>query len=499
MPDPRARPPRWRRVVRRPAMPWPLALLLAVAALQGLAWAIVIPPFQGPDEPEHIAYAQHLAETGRPVERAVEGPGYSTEISAALNELNLRATQANPNAKPSFNEVDLRAWEIYTRERPDAHREDGVGPNAQAQNPPLFYALQVVPYRLAFGGDLLDRIFAMRLVTVALYVGTVWLVWLLAAALFGPGRTWPRVVAAGVVALHPKFASLAGTVNPDVLLAFLWTAFALVAVRALREGLTVRRVALLGGLTAASALTHGRGLPLVLAALVVGALLLERWRPPWRTVARLGALGAGIVVVGVLCAALWSASATGEGAFGGEVTQSAGDPNLRGFLSYVWQFYFPSFSFLETRLGPPYGFRQMFVDTFFSGLATLEVTYQPRTLDLFQIAAIAGLALVWSQALWFRDRIARHWRELVALASIPFALLLALHLSAYRDMLVNPADPLITGRYLIPLVALFGLACAFACLHLPRRAGPVAGALLLGVGAVVQLTSMGLTLERFYA
>ena len=42
----------------------PLVVLLAIAGLQGLAWATFTAPLQGPDEPAHAAYAQLIAETG---------------------------------------------------------------------------------------------------------------------------------------------------------------------------------------------------------------------------------------------------------------------------------------------------------------------------------------------------------------------------------------------------------------------------------------------------
>lgn len=484
--------------MRWPRIPWPLAALLAVAALQALTWAIITPPFQGPDEAEHAAYAQHLAETGNSVTRKAGGPGYSTEIETALLSLNLAALRSNASARPALTPLDEEAWKAYQRTMPDEHRKNGVGPNAQAQNPPLYYALQVVPYRLAASGDLFTRLFAMRLLNVLLFVGIVALVWHLAAELFQ--QRWPRVVAAGAVALQPKLASLAGSVSPDVLLTFVWTAFALVAVRTLRRGPTMRNVALLGALTAASVLTQGRGLALVPAALVLGIVLLVRFRPARATALKLAGVGGGIALAGLVLAALWSASSSGgDGAFGGEITQSAGNPNLREFLSYVWQFYFESFSFLDTRVGPPYGYRQMYVETFFSSLASLEVVFRPRTFDYLQIAIAVGFVVLYTQIVVYRRRLLSRWPVVLVLGSMIASLLVVLHVSAYRDMLINPSQPLITGRYLIPAIALFGITLAFVCSHLPRRVGHIAGALVLAVGVTLSLGSFGVALERFYA
>ena len=43
-------------------LPAPLLALLAVTALEGLAWLVAMPAFQGPDEGRHIAYVQKIAD-----------------------------------------------------------------------------------------------------------------------------------------------------------------------------------------------------------------------------------------------------------------------------------------------------------------------------------------------------------------------------------------------------------------------------------------------------
>ena len=76
--SPRAALARWAGKAR--TVPRPLAALLAVATIQVVAWILVLPPFQGPDEDAHFAYVQHLAETGEATDRhAGSGMSYSTE------------------------------------------------------------------------------------------------------------------------------------------------------------------------------------------------------------------------------------------------------------------------------------------------------------------------------------------------------------------------------------------------------------------------------------
>ena len=49
--------------LRRLAPPRSLAALLAIVISIGLAWSLVVPPWQTPDELAHFAYAQSLAES----------------------------------------------------------------------------------------------------------------------------------------------------------------------------------------------------------------------------------------------------------------------------------------------------------------------------------------------------------------------------------------------------------------------------------------------------
>jgi hypothetical protein len=86
----------------------------------------------------------------------------------------------------------------------------------------------------------------------------------------------------------------------------------------------------------------------------------------------------------------------------------------------------------------------------------------------------------------------------VALSVVFFGGLMALlHLVSYSTLL-GTTDPVITGRYLLPAVALYGAAAAWVCASLPRRVGlPLAG-VLLGISVLVAVGGVGLSVERFY-
>jgi 4-amino-4-deoxy-L-arabinose transferase-like glycosyltransferase len=480
---------------RARAIPPAAAILVVLALVQGLAWAAMTAPFNGPDEPAHIAYAQLLAEMGHGP-KALGGTGtVSTEVGRAEYELNLVPIFAHADARPTFSAVDRvsRALERL----PASQRTDGTGPNAVAQNPPLYYAYEAVAYRLSPAQSLLGRVFAMRAANVLLYAVTVALMWLVAGEIFA--RHWLRLLATGIVALHPKLASMAGNVNPDTMLVTISTASLLAGLRLLRRGPTtggVVAVALLAGL---GALTHGRGLALIPPALLVIAIAWIRARPGRWALGRQAVLGGGALLACLAVAFLWTKADSGTGgAFGGEVGRAATEPfSVGAFLSYLWRFYLPDVSVLTPRLGPSYGYRQVFIETFFGGYGNYEVNFRPHIYVWLQRLAFVGLVgLAATTAIRFRAIRAR-WPVVLFAVSTFVSLLALLHISSYRDLQVG-GDPLLTGRYLLPCIALFGLAIAWVVGSLPRRLAPLAGAVGLAAFVLIDVEAFLINAQRFY-
>jgi hypothetical protein len=77
--------------------------------------------------------------------------------------------------------------------------------------------------------------------------------------------------------------------------------------------------------------------------------------------------------------------------------------------------------------------------------------------------------------------------------------LLQVHLQAFRDLLVDHSDPVITGRYLLPLLPILGIVIAAVLRALPRRAFAAAGGATFAACVLLQLAAFGATLIRFYA
>jgi hypothetical protein len=59
-------------------------------------------------------------------------------------------------------------------------------------------------------------------------------------------------------------------------------------------------------------------------------------------------------------------------------------------------------------------------------------------------------------------------------------------------------DPIITGRYLLPAIALFGVTIAWVIGSLPRRVAPWIGALLLAGFVLLDIEGFLINAQRFY-
>jgi 4-amino-4-deoxy-L-arabinose transferase-like glycosyltransferase len=476
-------------------VPRPLALLLGVAALLSVAWTFTLTPFQGPDEPAHFSYAQYVAETGgKPSVTGGDHP-YSTETAGALYFFNLNQLAGVSDARPAWAEVEERRFAAIDARLGEESEEDGAGPNPLGKNPPLYYAYEAVPYWVGSLGSFWDRLIVMRLASGLLLLATVVFTWLAAAEVFR--AMWPRVLATGCVTLLPQLTAMSGTVNADNLLVAVWTAFAYVSLRLVRHGPNVKRMLALAALAGASLLTHGRGIAILPALLAIVAIAVLRTRP--RPKQLLAALAPGAALLAIVVGAYRLLLAPSTGAYGGEVTLTHGSAGMsvRGFLSSVWRFYFPGLPLMEDRVGQPFGYRQMFIESFFGRFASLEVAFSPAVYTLIQALCAVGLIGLAAVVAGRWAAVRARWAEVATLAVLTVSMLGLLHLASYRS-LVGTNDPLITGRYLLPLVAVFGLTVAFVLSSLRPRASALAGTAVLAGLLALNLSGLMLTFTRFY-
>jgi 4-amino-4-deoxy-L-arabinose transferase-like glycosyltransferase len=487
-----------RLVERIRLTPAPLAALLAAAAVLSLAWTCTTAPLTGFDEADHVAYTARLASSGEPPTVTTGEHSYSTVEKEAYRDLGFLSAVGNAEARPPWHKAQEDAFRRFEDAAGSHGQTNGEGPNPLAKNPPLYYAYESIPWLLAPGGHFFGRVFAMRLGSGLLFLITVALMWLLAGEVFR--RTLPRTVATGVVALHPLMGFMSGIVNTDNLLVTTFTLLLWLALRTIRLGPTPARATGLGVATAAVVLTHGRGIAAVPVLVVALAAALLVHRPPRRETLRALAAGAGVLAVTVALYALLSSRAGAGGLYGGEVSLThRASFNLRQLASLVWQFYLPALGSMQPRIGPDYGFRQVFVETFFGSFASYEVLYPRWVFDVIQIALVGGAAAFYTVLVRHAAVVRARLAPAIVLLTAGVSMLGLLHLASYRSLIGGSNDPLITGRYLLPLVALLGLGAGAVVASLPRRIAPYAASVVLVSLVALSIAGLGLSLERFYA
>src|SRR3712207_3200710 len=119
----------------------------------------------------------------------------------------------------------------------------------------------------------------MRLANIPLVLAMIVAAWLLTGLVVGQ-RRWLQALAAGVVALNAQLYSVSGAVNADVLLSAGFSVAMVLMALILLRGPTRGRVIGLLAAGAVAALSHPRGLPIVVPVLLTLAIAWWRARAP---------------------------------------------------------------------------------------------------------------------------------------------------------------------------------------------------------------------------
>jgi 4-amino-4-deoxy-L-arabinose transferase-like glycosyltransferase len=153
--------------------------VVALWLLFGVAYALRTPPWQAPDEPAHYRYVAQLAAGQMP---RMESADYDQAAQAAA---------------------------VSDRFGPDSSLDAGF--SYEDYQPPLYYLLLTPVFRLTEG-----NLYALRLVSVLLGAGVVWLAHGCGRLLF-PQRPWLALTLALFVALLPQHLAILSTLNNDAL------------------------------------------------------------------------------------------------------------------------------------------------------------------------------------------------------------------------------------------------------------------------------------------
>lgn len=486
--------------------------IAAIAVVNAALWALLTPAFHGPDEPDHFAFTQALAETGEAPDKA---PGsrspYSSEARLALDAVRSSSLGCPPyllqrpclsDVRPPWLTGDRERWERRLATA-GARRDDGGGFSHQASpHGPGYYALTVPGYLAADDDDTFAQLTLARLIS-ALLAGVTAACAFLTVRELSPRNGWLGVVAGLLVAFQPQFAFVAGTVNNDNGVNAAAAVLLLLLIRGLRRGLTVTSAAALGGALVAVHVTKGTGSALYPAAIV--GIAGMAWRHGlWRQRRALGAMAG--VAVGLQ--ALW---ALGAPAFGTRPFTTAGGsvgPGLAGlvervleqpsaFLSYAWQVFLPRLPSMTDLLAPTWPAYDIYVVGGWAAFGQLSVRFPGWVYAIVlavSLATAVGCALAVA-----RNRPAarsRGWELAVLLIALG-GVVAGIEVSQFA-----PGGRLVPGeqgRYLFTAIVPLAAIAAGGCLALGRRRAPVAGAALVAAVMGLCYASQILTLTWLFS
>ena len=281
-----------------------LVLLLATLC-KGVMWSMIVPPWQATDEPQHFLYAHEIARqqtvnivTGEQVPR----DAWQLEVLAPRQ----RAAAGLPfdfsdRARVAKTLRDIDSAQFRHQTVRDNQKLIAV-PAFVSFHPPLYYAVLSRVLLPLENVSIRWRILAGRWLSVLFGVVTV------AFAVLVAREIWPRreelhLLLGTLVAFQPMNSFTQAAITDDAPLIMLFTISLWLVLRVMRNGMTLKRGAMLGVVVAMGTLTKMSFLCVL--PLLIALMLWRAWRErrvtSHRKLAKRGALSG---VFGWLCVIL---------------------------------------------------------------------------------------------------------------------------------------------------------------------------------------------------
>lgn len=497
-----ARQPAWRWRPRLPREAW---VCFTIALLNGIAWGLITPLFQTPDEAGHVAYVQYVAETGKPPTGRSGLSHFSPQERQLLNALRWKDVQRRKDEHVPGTATYHQNVERAADSSASPQSEGGY--TTDTNNPPLYYFAGAAIYHLSPWTALPDRVHILRLFSALLAACTVLLIFLFLRELL-PGTPWAWTVGALAVAFQPMFGFTSSGVTSDTVLYTASAGTFYVFARAFRRGLTPRLGAAIGAFAAVGLLSKLNmvGLaPGILFGLIALALTAkgDRRGPAIRgALTALAVIAVPVITYMALNSTVWDRNLW----FG-----NSGVPPLRikvpgvhypksgtvlDLASYMWQFYLPKLPFMHKDYFETYQLRGIWFNGFIGQFGWLDFAF-PRWVYNWALLGFGVLALAGRELIRLRAVLRTRLWELATYLVLTFGLLLLVAGTAFVARLDGAAG-YEQPRYLFPLLALYGALIALAARGAGKRYGPVVGVLLICIAIAHTVGAMLLTLTRYY-
>lgn len=244
-------------------------------------YATLVPPWQAPDEPAQFERAKAALDPGDWQATSANGPAWYNDLIESLFVFN--------------------AWNFIDVDRPAAPGgllNQYIVPYNEAYqgqySSRLPYVLIGWPLYLAADQPLATQMYLVRLNTVLMNMGVIFLAYLITQTIF-PGHTLLILGVPLLILFNPQHTHLLATVNNGNLAELLATATLYFLVRGIRRSFSWLNVVTLGLLTILAMWTKATAYFLPFAIGSVGLVLLWRYRRRWIWLLSMGTIAAVLV------------------------------------------------------------------------------------------------------------------------------------------------------------------------------------------------------------
>jgi hypothetical protein len=485
--------PAVRPLRRVPTAAWICAL---IAFLNAASWSLIVPPFQGKDEADHFAYVVDLVENHVLPENGQQNGTYSTEESLVLRALHYPETVHSPQTPAISTLAEQRALTeaVHANAPLLGSGEAGIA----TSEPPLYYAIQAIPYVIA-RGNILTQLQLMRLVGALFGAITALCTFLFLREVL-PRARWAATIGALCVALEPLLAFMSGSVNPDSMLIAVAAAVFLCLARAFRRGLTGRLAVVLGVLIATGFLTKLNFVGFAFGVFV-GLLILavrEARARGWR------ALLAPVIAIciGVLPGVLYVLRnlLSNHQTFGllSGATESITGSSLLHELSYIWEIYLPRLPDMTHYFAGIFTFKDIWFDRSVGLYGWMDTMFPPWVDNVALLPAAIVTLLCARGLVASRHTLRARLPEVGVYSLIALGVLVMIGASSYVSDALGGGPAFGEPRYLLPLLPLLGAGFVLAVRAGGRRWAPVIGAALVVLIFGYDIVSQLQVIARYY-
>jgi hypothetical protein len=367
--------------------------IAVVAFVNAAAWSLITPAWQGPDEPDHFAYVQSLAERGQvPDRQQAERGAFSTGLAGALDATRTYSVVALGDTKPPWLEADERRYFNAPARETESEDDGGGYLTSTSSHLPGYYSLLAGAYLIGDSQSTFSQLALMRLISALLGGVTAFFAFATVLELL-PGRRALAAAAGLLLAFQPMVGFMFGVVNNDAGVNAAAAVLVYLLIRGLRRGPSIGWGVALGLTVVALPAMKATGAALYPAAAV--ALVGMFWRRHGRAdLPGYGAL-AGVALVGFVIRRLlvslveppFVPGGGGGASASGPINYVLDRPEL--FVSYAWQMFLPRLWFMNDVHAQTWPAYSVFIETGWGAFGWL--VYRFPTWVYVVIAAVSLL------------------------------------------------------------------------------------------------------------